>query len=283
MGKWSILLGLAIGVAAGGDLDRAQKLYQHTEYDAAIKLLSQSGEAKTPQGLELAGRCAYMMGNFKRAADFFERATQAAPSAASHYLWLGRALGRRAETSNPLMAPSLASKARQAFEKAVELDPRNQDAVDDLFSYYLEAPGFLGGGLDKAERLAERSRSTDPVAYHQLLARIALQRKDFDVAERQLRHVVELAPKQVGNMLELARFLARVGRFQECEKTFRQAEAISPSNPQVIFTQAQTYIENKRNVEDAKKLLVKYLSLPLTPDDPPRDEALKLLRQASGG
>ena len=65
--------------------------------------------------------------------------------------------GRRAETANPLSAPMLASKARKAFEKSVELDERNLEAINDLFSYYMEAPGFLGGGLDKGGGLAARS------------------------------------------------------------------------------------------------------------------------------
>lgn len=282
MGRSLFLLALLAGAAAAGDLEKAHTLYQRTEYEAALGLLAHSPESKTPAALELAGRCYYMTGDFKRAADMFEQATEAAPASSSHYLWLGRALGRRAETSNPLWAPGLASKARQAFEKAVELDPKNQDAIDDLFSYYLEAPGFLGGGLGKASRLAEHMRASDPIAYHQALARIALQRKDFDVAERQLRRVVELAPKQVGHVVELARFLARAGKFQESDKAFRMAESLSPSNPQVIFSKAQTYVETRHNLEDARKLLVKYLSLPLTPDDPPRDEALKLLKQAGG-
>ena len=36
-------------------------------------------------------------------------------------------------------------------------------------------------------------------------------------------------------------------------------------------------------VEAARELLEKYLASKLTPDDPPRSEAQKLLRQASGG
>jgi hypothetical protein len=36
----------------------------------------------------------------------------------------------------------------------VQLNPRNMDALSDLFEYYLEAPGFMGGGLDKAAGVA---------------------------------------------------------------------------------------------------------------------------------
>ena len=59
------------------------------------------------------------------------------------------------------MAPGHASKAHRYFEKAVELDPKNLEAMNDLFEYYLEAPGFLGGGFDKAQALADAHGGTE--------------------------------------------------------------------------------------------------------------------------
>ncbi len=41
-------------------------------------------------------------------------------------------------------------------------------------------------------------------------------------------------------------------------------------------------IENHRNLERARGLLQGYLHASLTPDDPPRKEAEKLLRRAGG-
>ena len=101
--------------------------------------------------------------------------------------WLGRAYGKRAESSNPLMAPGLASKARDAFEKAVELNPKNLDALSDMFDYYLEAPGFLGGGFDKALAVAERTAKLDPAQAYFEKAKLAQKRKEFQSAEDHLR------------------------------------------------------------------------------------------------
>jgi hypothetical protein len=49
-----------------------------------------------------------------------------------------------------------------------------------------------------------------------------------------------------------------------------------------MFARAHTYIKQKRNLNQAKVLLEKYLRANLTPDDPPRDEASKLLKQVDG-
>ena len=45
---------------------------------------------------------------------------------------------------------------------------------------------------------------------------------------------------------------------------------------------ADLYIKSKRNLEVAKQLLKQYLSSELTPDDPSRSEAEKLLKQVQG-
>ena len=118
-----------------------------------------------------------MMGEFKKAGEAFERATQLDPKNSVYYHWLGKAHGRRAETSSPFTAPVWASKARQAFEKSVELDEDNIEAINDLFSYYLEAPGFLGGGLDKAAAIAQKINAIDPIEYHYAMAQIADKRQ----------------------------------------------------------------------------------------------------------
>ena len=54
---------------------------------------------------------------------------------------------------------------------------------------------------------------------------------------------------------------------------------MAPNNPELLFARAETYIQQKRNLRDARQLLERYLASPLTPDDPPREDALTLLSQ----
>lgn len=274
-----IVLGLA---AFAGDLERARNLYNRTDYQAAIDILNKSAEPGNGATYELAGMCAYQLGDFKQSIAYFERAAAAEPDNARYQHWLGRAWGRRAETANPFSAPGYASKARQFFERSVALNPRNQEAVNDLFSYYLEAPGFLGGGIDKAAALTERIKSNDPAEYHYAQAQIAERRKQYDQAEGQLRRAVDLAPKQVGRLVDLAKFLARHGKYSESENTFSQAAKVAPESKQLLFARAEIYVETKRNLDMARQLLEQYLKSPLSPEDPPRQEARRLLKRITG-
>lgn len=278
-----LVLGLSLAAAVfGAGLERAQALYQRTEYAAALDELAKSAEPRGGPAWELAGKAYYQLREYKKAIEAFEKATRAEPDNARYENWLGRSWGRRAEAANPLLAPGYAVKARRSFERAVELNIRDHDAVNDLLSYYLEAPGFLGGGLDKAAALAARIQTIDPAGHHAALAQIAERRKEHDPAESHLRRAIALAPKQVGRVVDLARFLARRGRHSDAESAFQQAARLEPDSRLLLYARAETYVESKRNLDLAKSLLQQYLRSPLTPDDPSRDDARRLLERASG-
>ncbi len=270
---------IAAGMAvAGSPVDQARELYHRTDYEAALKLLRPLPE-KDAATYHLIGMCYYMEGDPKKAGDFFQKAVELRPGESDYHLWLGRAWGRRAETSSFLTAPGYAGKARDSFEKAVQIDPRNMDAIQDLFEYYLDAPGFLGGGLDRASRLAAHMAEVNPAEGHWAQARLAEKRKEDRTAEEQLRRAIDLAPRQAGRLVDLAKLLARSGRYQESDDAFRRAESLAPGSPGILFARASVYIQTGRNLGVAKQLLKQYLESPLTPDDPPRKEAERLLRQ----
>src|SRR5438477_6363255 len=102
----------AILFGSSPELDRANKLYSKTEYEAALKLLTAIPE-KDAAVYDLMGKSHFMLGEFKKSTEAYEKAVAADPANSSYRHWLGRAYGRRAETSSPLTAPGHASKARQ--------------------------------------------------------------------------------------------------------------------------------------------------------------------------
>ncbi len=185
---------------------RAHELYQRTDYTGSLEVLAGSREQDAAVFL-LMGQDYFMLAQYKKASDALEKAAALAPQNPECFLWLGRAYGRRAEIANPFTAPGYASKARQMFERSVALDPSNREAVGDLFDYYLSAPGFLGGGANKAAALAEQVAESDPAEGHYYQARLDEHRKEYDSAEQHLRTALELAPRQVGRVIELAKYL----------------------------------------------------------------------------
>lgn len=263
-------------------VSKALGLYNKTDYPAAIHLLQPgTGDAKA---LELLGQAYFMNGEYKRATDTLERAVALAPNSSMTFTWLGRAYGRRAETSFPVAALGYAQKTREHFETAVKLDPKNGEAVNDLYEFYIEAPAVVGGGMEKARNLLPLIAEIDPVEVHFARARMAEQKKQYDQAETHYRNALSMAPDQPGRVLDVANFLAKRGRFEEADQLFERAEKLAPNSPKVAFQRAESYVRAQRKLDEAQNLLRKYLGLPnLTPDDPPRAEAQKLLKKAQGG
>ncbi len=274
---FALLTGVSLP-AATAEWARANNLYQRTEYQQSLAVLLAAPE-KDAATLQLTGQDYFMLGEYKKASDAFEKAAVLDPNNAKLIHWLGRTYGRRAEMANPFAAPGLASKTRQSFEKAVELDPNDKDALGDLLDYYLDAPGFLGGGVNKAEMLAQMILKEDPAEGHYAEGLVADKRKEYDTAEKQFRRAAELAPRQVGRILVLARYLANHDRVKESDALFDQAARMAPNNPKVMFDRAATYIKENRDLDTARKLLEQYLEAPLTPEDPPRGRAEAMLKK----
>ena len=275
---------LLLVVTAGATPDvvsHASVLYQRTDYLDSLHVLAEDPAPDAANYL-LSGKNYFMLGDYKKAIEFLDKALAISPNNSEYELWLGRAWGRRAETSGWLTAAVHASKARQCFEKAVALDPHNREAKNDLFDFYLNAPGFLGGGLEKAAALAKTIATERPPEYEFEEAQIADRKKDYAGAEAHLRRAMQLAPGEPGRVLDVARYVAKRGRFEEADHLFQQARQLAPSQPRVAFAEARADIENHRNLEQARGLLQNYLHASLTPDDPPRQEAEKLLRRAGG-
>ncbi len=262
-------------------LRKAEDLYKHTDYERSLALLNK----QTSDSAEafLIGRDYFMLGDFKKSTEFLQQASTADPGSSEYMDWLGRAFGKRADTTaNPLSAPGLASKARHAFERAVELNPRNSDALSDLFDYYLEAPGFLGGGYDKASGVAQKISVVDPPEGYFARAKLAQKRQQLPAAEQHLRQAVAAAPQEVGHVIALAKLLANEGRMRESDDILRAAQSAHPAAPRVWLARADVLIQQKRDLQEARNLLQKYVNAPITVDDPPKQEAFRLLKQVGG-
>ena len=280
LGRLAAILLLAyLGFADVKALSRARDLYRRTAYEQALKALEEASQTDASV-YALAGKCRFHLEDFKRAVEALEEAVAAEPGNSGYYDWLGKAWGRRAENSSFLTAPRYATRARDAFQKAVELDPRNLEAVSDLFEYYLEAPGFLGGGKDKAAQLSETIKEVDRAEYHYLQARLAEKREDVAAAEEHYRAAAKLAPEQAGRLLDLAGFLSRQERYQESEAVFREAENMTPNDPKALFARASAYVRAGRKLAEARRLLGRYIESDLTPEHPSRNEARRLLEKA---
>ncbi len=141
----------------------------------------------------------------------------------------------------------------------------------------------MGGGMEKAKSVVARISRVDAGEGYWAQSVLDEKRKETGSAEEHLRRALELNPQKVGRFIDLARFMAKQGRFQEADQNFARAEQLAPGNPKLMYVRAEVYIKAGRNLEVARALLKQYLAASVGPEDPPKSEARKLLRQAEGG
>ncbi len=269
------LLPLLAVSAIAGVTEEAANAVARQNYQEAIRLLSGRRAASLQDAL-LLGRAYFQTGQFENAESAFERAVAIGPGSSSARNWLGRSQGMRAERANAFSALGLARKTRDSFEVAVKLDPRNIEAVSDLFSFYMSAPGFLGGGIDKARALAETVKALDASEYACFQGEIAEKEKNYAAAEKFYLEAQARAPKSVGRWIDLAKFYTRRGMTAKADGALARAKTTSPGAVRLLFDEASLLIRAERSPATARALLTKYRAAAKSDEDPPPFEVEQL-------
>jgi tetratricopeptide (TPR) repeat protein len=233
--------------------------------DDAIQTLQQR-LAQPPADAEsynLLCRAYFMLEEWDRGIAACESARNLDPQNSLYQLWLGRIYGEKADRAGFWSAAGLAKKTRTAFERAVELDPRNWEARTDLAEFYLEAPGIVGGGKDKARAQADAIMPLNPGMAHWVAARIAEKNKDASTAEREYRAAVIASHSGARAWLDLASFLRHANRFDEMEQALRNLVLSPLDHPPALMDGASMLLRTDRDLPLAVRLLHRYLSSPV--------------------
>jgi Tfp pilus assembly protein PilF len=214
-------------------------------------------------------RAYFAVNNWDRAISACEKAVSLEPNNSEFHLWLGRTYGEKADAANFLTAAGLAKKVRTEFEKAVALDPKNAAARTDLAEFYLEAPGIVGGGQDKARAEAQELLRINPAKAHWVTARLAEKNKDNETAEKEYRASIEASHGGANAWLNLAGFYRKTGRFDEMQDALRHAAAAPMYQPEVLVDAASTLLRANRDLPFATQLLRRYLASNTVEQAPP--------------
>ena len=260
--KLSLALIVPVLLSLASAANSPKDLLAQGRVDEAITALQ--GEISTsPDNAEsynLLCRSHFALADWDRAISACQKAVHLAPDNSRYHLWLGRAYGEKADRANFMSAASLAGKVRGEFERAVELDPNSADARTDLAEFYLEAPGIVGGGQDKALAQAQVLHKLSPAKAHWVYGRIAEKKKDRATAEREYRSELEASNNSGDGWLDLAIFYRRVGQLDDMEHALKELNTAELHRRDALVDGAETLIRTDRNLPLAMQLLRRYLS-----------------------
>jgi TolB-like protein/tetratricopeptide (TPR) repeat protein len=134
-------------------------------------------------------------------------------------------------------------KAREMWEKAIELDPRYAEAYAGVgFTYYFDALYQWSGGaqaFDQAYQWAQKAvalNDSEPLGY-MLLGNLDLSKRRYDQAVSEGQRAVALAPNSTDGYFWLARILVYSGRPKEAVVAAEKGVRLNPRQPVLCLTQ----------------------------------------------
>jgi tetratricopeptide (TPR) repeat protein len=230
--------------------------------DTALQALNATlhGNPNDAEAHNLRCRVNYQEEAWDAAVADCEAAVRLAPNDSNFHLWLGRAYGQKAEHASILSGYPLARRVRAEFEQAVQLDPKNVDALSDLGEFDVMAPSVVGGGLSRAEVVAQQLASLNPAATLTLRARIAESKKDYAAAEAALKDSIEKSAYPSNAWMDLASFYRRRGRLDEMSASVHSGVRLDRSHGTALVDGASNLTLAGREPQTAIALLQQYLN-----------------------
>ncbi len=187
-----------------------------------------------------------------------EAARDLQPGNSSALLELARTYGVKADHAGPLTGMRMVGRIRESFEKAAELDPKSIEALSDLGEFYVEAPGVVGGGLDRARTVLAQLKPLSAARAHRLAGMIAAKSGDTAAADKEFAAELASGPAPEA-YVDLAVYNRKRKQWAAAESNALLAiEKDTAHGPDTIDA-AETLLLLKRGLPAAQKGLEDYL------------------------
>lgn len=220
------------------------------EFIAAERLIEKLALAKKPDPVAVyqLSQVRLAQRQTKEAIKLAEKAIKLDGKQAAYYSHLGNALGQLMNESGPFQQFSTVRRMREAFEKAVKLDPNDIAGLLGLSRYYMSAPPTSGGDSQKAAEFARRVQKLDPYQGDFELGRIAQQATLYAVALEHFEAASRAKPDELAPQAAGAICLGQLGRREEARARLEQILSRKPNySPALRALEALDELGSKKN------------------------------------
>jgi tetratricopeptide (TPR) repeat protein len=256
------LVAFVLGISFAAASDTPQDLLAAGRVDQALQVLEQQiRTSPNAESYNLLCRAQFELDAWDAGIPACEKAVSLAPDNGLYHLWLGRVYGEKADRASFLKAAGLAKKVRTEFERAVEFTPHSWEARTDLAEFYLEAPGIVGGGEDKARAQADALLPLNPGMAHWVRARIAQKNKDTATAEQEYRAAIDVSNGGARAWVNLAGFYRHLNRLDDMERALLTMESRPLDRPASLMDAAGMLYRANRGYPMAIRLIRRYLAV----------------------
>ena len=199
---------------------------------------------------------------FATAVPLLDKCVAAEPGSSKFHQWLGRALGLQAAQKGITSSVISIGKVKAAFEKAIELDPLNLEARNDLAIMYVALPRLLGGSKAKAAEQVAFIRRHDPALAMQIDGDFLASEKKYDAA---LAAYTESARLHLRPIIHVRISLVHQQN-KDWEKAFAALEralALDANHPLALYQIGRTAALSGQQLDRGEKCLRTYLAMPV--------------------
>jgi len=208
----------------------------------------------------LMGRILDAEGKNSDAVDWYEKAIKVDEKNSRYHLFLGNALGEEAQNASKLRQPFLARRVKKEFERAVELDGKSIDAREGLVGFYSQAPGFMGGDMDKAKAQAIEIGKMDKMRGHLQMGRLLLRTKDSTGAEKEYKAIITDYPDSSAGYFQMGAYYRGAGRYDESFAMYEHVLKAHPNEIAAHLTWAGTAAVSGKNLERGEREAKYYIA-----------------------
>ena len=140
-----------------------------------------------------------------------------------------------------LLKLSQPNRARELFERSLEIEPHQPDA-----HFYLSQLAFAGGDIEKARHHAEAILVFEGQHFGALfqLGSIFATEGDHPRAAEHFALALEISPESVAAMIALAGSLLQTGELDEAGRHLRVALELQPRDPKVLYLVSVWYLKS---------------------------------------
>lgn len=185
--KKNVILFLLIPFFAKSQTDfvKAEQLFKENKFEQA-QLIFENLLIKDPKNLQIIEYLGDIHGNLQHWDNcilYYKKLKTLNPNEANYYYKYGGGLGMKASINKSFSSLKLVDQAKEAFEKAIILNPKHIEARYALIRIYLELPGFVGGSYKKAHKYADELLKLSAVDGYLARGIIEEHREDYEKAE----------------------------------------------------------------------------------------------------
>jgi tetratricopeptide (TPR) repeat protein len=181
------------------NFEKGEKLFQFKKYAEAQIVFEAILKTKPLDitTLDYLGEIEAHQKSWVKGAEYFKKLKELKPTEADYFFKYGGCLAMRAMEVNKIRAFTMVDDMKQAFEKAIVLNPKHVQARWALIEIYLQLPGILGGSESKAISYSKELAQFSPVDGYLSRGRIEEYFKRYTLAEKNYIKANEIGKSKV--------------------------------------------------------------------------------------